>query len=56
MLRWIALLACVAALAACANTPSDPSAPRAWNGGIWNSTLGYIGPANTVVVGGPSGS
>jgi hypothetical protein len=34
-------------LAACANAPSrEARAQEPWNGGIWNSVLGYSGPAN----------
>ena len=55
--RWIALLAVALALAGCAATPQlqKTAADSDWNGGIWNSVLGYVGPANAVVVGGPSG-
>jgi len=58
MLRWIALLGCAAILAACSNLPPThaTAADHQWNGGVWNSVLGYIGPANAVVAGGPSGS
>lgn len=46
-IAWIAL----ALVAGCA-TLQDGS-PHVWNGGIWNSMLGYHGPDNAVVVGGP---
>jgi hypothetical protein len=55
--RLIALLASAALLGACANPGSGSgSGPRqaAWNGGIWNSVLGYHGTANaTAMPGGP---
>jgi hypothetical protein len=51
----MALAAVIVALAGCTHTPADPAAPqRAWNDGIWNSVLGYHGPANAAVAGGPS--
>ena len=55
--RWIALLAVAFALGGCAGTPQlqQTTADAQWNGGIWNSVLGYVGPANAVVAGGPSG-
>ena len=47
--KWIALLAVLALVAGCATT-SDPVAQKQpWNGGIWNSVLGYVGPANVMV-------
>jgi hypothetical protein len=58
MPRWIALLALAAALGGCAHAPaSQPPAvaQHSWNDGVWNSVLGYVGPANVVVAGGPSG-
>jgi hypothetical protein len=60
MIRWIALLSLAGTLAACAHAPAP--APQlaqaswdevAWNGGIWNSVLGYVGPASSMVDGGP---
>ena len=48
---WIAALAALlAALSGCA-THEDGGR---WNGGTWNSVLGYHGPANSTVAGGPS--
>ena len=57
MIRWIALLAVALAVVGCAGTPPvhTAAADSQWNGGTWNSVLGYHGPANAVVVGGPSG-
>lgn len=52
--RWIALLGLAAALGGCAAVPSAPLQPEAWNGGVWNSMLGYHGPSNANVMGGPS--
>ena len=55
--RWIALLAVAFALGGCASAPTArvAAADSHWNGGTWNSVLGYVGPANAVVAGGPSG-
>jgi hypothetical protein len=55
--RWIALLALALALGGCASAPysQHAAASSQWNDGIWNSVLGYHGPANAVVAGGPSG-
>jgi starvation-inducible outer membrane lipoprotein len=49
--KWIALLALSAALAACATAPETVAQkqPQPWNGGIWNSVLGYVGPNNVMV-------
>ena len=57
MTRWIALLAAALALAGCAGAPRAQHTASAsqWNDGVWNSVLGYHGPANAVVAGGPSG-
>ena len=53
--RWIALLGMAALLTACAQGPADPQAnARPWNDGTWNSVLGYYGPANGMIIGGPS--
>ena len=52
--RWIALLAVAIALGGCASAPHTVAADAHWNDGIWNSMLGYHGPANAVVAGGPS--
>jgi hypothetical protein len=51
--KWIVLLATAALLSACASAPDQGAQRQAWNGGIWNSVLGYVGPANMVIVGGP---
>jgi hypothetical protein len=51
--RWIVLLATAALLSACASAPERPAQREAWNGGIWNSVLGYVGPANVIVAGAP---
>lgn len=54
LMRWIALLGLVCTLAACAHAPGEMRADaQPWNGGIWNSVLGYHGPANETIVGGP---
>ena len=47
--KWIALLALAALLSACANAPTHVAQAQPWNGGIWNSVLGYIGPNNVMV-------
>jgi uncharacterized lipoprotein YajG len=48
--KWIALLAAAALLSACAAPPVQVTQqPQPWNGGIWNSVLGYIGPNNVMV-------
>jgi hypothetical protein len=49
-------LALAALLSGCANTPARTATPRSahWNDGVWNSVLGYHGPANTMAdAGGP---
>lgn len=53
--RWIAIFGLAAALSACAHGPNPhiTDADSQWNGGIWNSVLGYHGPANGTVAGGP---
>lgn len=39
--------ACMALLlSACASAPSRPAAQ--WNEGVWNSVMGYHGPANAM--------
>lgn len=53
--KWMALLATVAMLGACATGPATSSAPKKdeharWNGGVWNSVLGYHGPANEMAI------
>lgn len=55
MKKWIAL-ACTwlaLALAGCGSAPSSPGNAGVWNGGVWNSMLGYHGPSNVVVAGAP---
>lgn len=47
--KWIALAAMVALLSACAGAPVHTTQAEPWNGGIWNSVLGYIGPNNVMV-------
>ncbi len=49
MAKWIAIVGLVATLAACSHGPAQPEA-AAWNGGIWNSVLGYHGPDNARVM------
>ena len=59
---WIVLIALAAGLSGCATGPESSSArtktahaQERWNGGVWNSVLGYNGPANMMAgeVGGP---
>lgn len=46
-------LALAALLSGCAS-PGAPGAHARWNDGVWNSVLGYHGPANTMAdAGGP---
>lgn len=47
--RWIAILGVVALLSACATPPTYMTSNEPWNGGIWNSVLGYHGPNNATV-------
>ena len=56
IVRWIAICIAAASLTACASSPPThvAAADPVWNGGIWNSMLGYHGPANANVSGGPS--
>lgn len=55
LMRWIALLGAGFVLSACAHAPAAQHAnAQPWNGGTWNSVLGYVGPANAMVTGGPS--
>lgn len=55
--KWLALLGLIAALAACAHAPDEQDAhAQPWNGGVWNSVLGYHGPANAMIDGGPGAS
>lgn len=53
MSKWIALLGLAAALAACSHQPAHHASAQPWNGGTWNSVLGYHGPANAAVVNAP---
>jgi hypothetical protein len=54
LMKWIALVGAALMLSACAHAPGSAQAGRQpWNGGTWNSVLGYVGPANAVIVGGP---
>lgn len=46
MKKWIAIAGVAALLAACGTAPSHEAQPQPWNGGIWNSVLGYHGPTN----------
>lgn len=41
----MAAIAVVATLAACAQ-PGTHRVGEPWNGGTWNSVLGYVGPYN----------
>ena len=53
MAKWIAILGLAATLAACSHAPAQSQAQveaTPWNGGIWNSVLGYHGPDNARVV------
>jgi hypothetical protein len=43
---WIAVLAMAALLAGCAQPVGHEAEP--WNGGTWNSVLGYVGPYNVI--------
>jgi hypothetical protein len=52
--RWIVLLGFATLLSACASPRSEQQAMEPWNGGIWNSVLGYVGPYNQM--GGSPGS
>lgn len=54
MTKWIALLGLAALLSACSHAPRLQANPEPWNGGIWNSVLGYHGPASAMVVNSPS--
>jgi hypothetical protein len=45
--RWIVLLGLAALLAACASPRGgEQQVMEPWNGGVWNSVLGYVGPYN----------
>ncbi|MDB5897162.1 MAG: hypothetical protein JWP22_737 [Ramlibacter sp.] len=52
--KWIVLIGLGAVLSACAYAPAPQAAAEPWNGGIWNSVLGYHGPGNGMVSGGPN--
>jgi hypothetical protein len=47
--KWIVIAAAAALLAACATPPGQVAQKQPWNGGVWNSVLGYVGPANVMV-------
>lgn len=47
--RWIALLGVAALLSACSAPPVHVTHNEPWNGGVWNSVLGYHGPSNAMV-------
>ena len=54
MTKWLAILGAVAVLAACSHVPAQGQASAGpWNGGTWNSVLGYHGPDNAMVVSAP---
>lgn len=58
MKRLFALAALAALLAGCAGVPPTTATAslQRWDGGVWNSVLGYHGPANAMAgAGGPSG-
>lgn len=50
MIRRLFALACMAAtLAACSGAPVHNAPVRGpWNGGVWNSVMGYHGPDNSM--------
>ena len=54
IVRWITLLGAAALLAACSAPPTFATNHQEWDGGVWNSVLGYVGPDNVRVTGGPS--
>lgn len=54
IIRWITLLGAAALLAACSAPPTYATGHQQWDGGVWNSVLGYVGPDNARIVGGPS--
>jgi hypothetical protein len=53
--KLMAAIGLAAMLAACSHVPptTRTASLEPWNGGIWNSVLGYHGPANSTVDGGP---
>jgi hypothetical protein len=54
-MRWIALLGMAVLLSGCAQGPAGVQAgAQPWNDGTWNSVLGYNGPSNAMVTGGPA--
>lgn len=58
MKRLLALAAIAAVLTGCAGVPptTTTASQERWDGGVWNSVLGYQGPANLMSgAGGPSG-
>lgn len=46
--KCIALAGLAALLAACSSTPAPVAQSQPWNGGTWNSVLGYHGPTNAM--------
>ena len=59
MRKWIAIASACAALAAVAGCGATPPVHAGmdggrWDGGVWNSVLGYHGPSNATIAGGPS--
>ena len=54
MMKWMAILGAAAVLAACSHGPAQRQASaEPWNGGTWNSVLGYHGPDNAMVISAP---
>lgn len=48
LMKCIALAGLAALLAACSSTPTAVAEHQPWNGGTWNSVLGYHGPTNAM--------
>lgn len=46
--KCIALAGLAALLAACSTAPTPVGQSQPWNGGTWNSVLGYHGPTNVM--------